>query len=199
MAPWILACVSMKHTPATNVATYLPLLDMLLVLCLCWFKLFLCYFVCVCQKCHPECSEGCTGTGAKDCLACKHYTNETDRWDLDTGVAEAGFEYDLLMSPQSFEKLHRDIRNICCWAKHIYPMFWSFAFLELWTAVHGESTMLLISWFKVCMMLASCHGARINRPWQVAKCFFISPCHFDHLMSIKHVKYICQCVGSTWF
>ncbi|XP_076443208.1 furin-like protease kpc-1 isoform X2 [Babylonia areolata] len=30
-------------------------------------------------KCHPECVEGCRGSGAKDCVACKHFTNESNR------------------------------------------------------------------------------------------------------------------------
>ena len=46
--------------------------------------------LCVWQKCHPECAAGCTGTKAKDCLACKHLTNETDRSVLDTGWSALG-------------------------------------------------------------------------------------------------------------
>ena len=47
-----------------------------------------CVLLCVCvsQKCHPECSGGCTGKKATDCKACKHFTNETNRWVWDADV-----------------------------------------------------------------------------------------------------------------
>ncbi|KAK7116541.1 proprotein convertase subtilisin/kexin type 4-like isoform X2 [Littorina saxatilis] len=31
------------------------------------------------EKCHAECEGGCTGTEATDCMACKHFTNQTNR------------------------------------------------------------------------------------------------------------------------